>query len=245
MLASRTWGIKGPTLLFIHGFLGCKEDWTDLITELSPYCICHAIDLPGHGQSAFQSPIIESIGRSIQQLIPTPCIVIGYSMGGRIALMLKEKMPYLFDRQIIFSSHPGLSSSNEKKKKWEEDLRWIQLLRTTSFSEFIEKWYEQEIFASSRHHPQLMHRIKERRQHQTPAFLAQVLEELSLAKMVAPSILPHTFFFHGEQDLKYAALYSTILSLHPVIPIADAGHMIHLENPKMCAHQIKTLLNLC
>lgn len=245
MLASRTWGVKGPTLLFIHGFLGCKEDWTDLIAELSPYCICHAIDLPGHGQSAFQSPIIESIADSIQKLIPTSDIVIGYSMGGRIALKLKEMMPHLFNHQIIFSAHLGLSNPSEKKKRWEHDQKWIQLLRTSSMEEFIEKWYKQEIFSSLKDHPQLLQSIKERRQHQSPDFLAQVLEELSVAKMKKAPIPPHTFFFYGEQDLKYAALYSTIVSLHPVISIPNAGHMIHLENPKTCAHQIKTLLNLC
>lgn len=245
MLASRTWGVKGPSLLFIHGFLGCKEDWSELIAQLSTYCICHAIDLPGHGESPFHSPIIELVIESIQKLSPIPRTVIGYSLGGRIALKIKEKMPRLFDRQCIFSSHLGLDHPQEKKQRLEQDQKWIQLLHKTAFPKFVDKWYEQEIFHSLRNHPGLLESVKQRRKAQNPAYLALILEEWSLAKMEKIEIPSNTFFFYGTEDLKYAALYSTIASLYPVIPIPDAGHMIHLENPKMCADQLKILLNLC
>jgi len=40
-----------PTLLFLHGFLGCKEDWLPLMRPLSSRFRCISVDLPGHGES--------------------------------------------------------------------------------------------------------------------------------------------------------------------------------------------------
>ena len=42
---------KRPTLFFLHGFLGSKEDWLPLMRPLSRRFRCIAVDLPGHGES--------------------------------------------------------------------------------------------------------------------------------------------------------------------------------------------------
>ena len=45
-------GRKGVTVVLLHGFLGCKEDWAEVVARLTVAghrCVC--VDLPGHGAS--------------------------------------------------------------------------------------------------------------------------------------------------------------------------------------------------
>ena len=50
---SRVGSPDKPAVLFLHGFLGRKEDWSEVIAGLSnSFCaIAIAIDLPGHGSN--------------------------------------------------------------------------------------------------------------------------------------------------------------------------------------------------
>ena len=38
-----------PTVLLLHGFLGCAGDWDDVSGALALTCRCISVDLPGHG----------------------------------------------------------------------------------------------------------------------------------------------------------------------------------------------------
>lgn len=38
-----------PTVLLLHGFLGCAADWDDVSVALALTCRCVSVDLPGHG----------------------------------------------------------------------------------------------------------------------------------------------------------------------------------------------------
>ncbi len=105
-------------LAFLHGFLGDKEDWAEVIRYL-PDFTCLALDYPF--------------------VVPEGAIAIGYSMGGRIALSLPQP-------KIIISAHVGLTSGHEERKRWED--HWLHKLQTLPFEEFVHLWYEQPLFAT-------------------------------------------------------------------------------------------------
>lgn len=81
-----TGSLEKPPLLFLHGFLGSKEDWREVAVHLQETHCCYAIDLPGHGESQQQSHILESLFTTYLSLKLPPCPLIGYSLGGRLAL---------------------------------------------------------------------------------------------------------------------------------------------------------------
>ena len=121
--------------LFLHGFLGQKEDWDPLFSHLK-HLDCHAIDLPGHGTS----PMTEDIALTIKQAFSEAKTLIGYSAGGRIALELKERFPNDYGQVIVLSSHPGLTSEEERKERLAWDQKWIDLLKTEPIENFLDKW---------------------------------------------------------------------------------------------------------
>jgi 2-succinyl-6-hydroxy-2,4-cyclohexadiene-1-carboxylate synthase len=218
-------------LLFLHGFLGQKEDWEPLI-QLLP-CDCCCIDLPYEESD---------IPLAIQKEFPQAKMVIGYSAGGRIALELKSRFPKSYGRIIALSAHPGLQNDEEKKARWKIDQEWISLLKTAPFEEFLEKWYDQELFRTLKKHPQFPI-IFSRRAAQNPSHLAHFLERYSIAKKNAPEIDPRTIFISGKEDLKYVALYHRILPKLNFFTVENAGHAVHLENPVGCAEIIKGALD--
>ena len=183
-------------LLFLHGFLGQKEDWDPLFEALSSTIKVKAIDLPGHGGA----PRCEDIALAVKQQIKSAKIVIGYSAGGRLALELKERFPNDYDQIIAISTHPGLEKEEEKQTRLQIDEKWIKMLREDPFEHFLENWYAQEIF-----HPLIKNskfdQILKRRKKQDPQSLAWFLEKFSIAKKKTPEIHQSTIFIYGQEDL--------------------------------------------
>lgn len=214
-------------LLFLHGFLGQKEDWDPLLSHL-PGLNVQCIDLP------YQA---KDIALAVKEIAPSAKMIIGYSAGGRLALELKARFPNDYGKIIALSAHPGLKTEAEKKARWKIDEQWIDLLKNGPFEEFLDKWYAQELFSSLKKHPHFQSILK-RRKTQNPAHLANFLEHFSLSLKNAPEISPSTIFIHGKEDLKYAELYRTLRGIENIFTIENAGHAVHLENPKACAKLI-------
>ena len=218
-------------LLFLHGFLGQKEDWEPLI-QLLP-CDCCCIDLPYEE---------DDIALAIQKQFPKAKMVVGYSAGGRIALELKARFPKSYSRIIALSAHPGLKTEAEINARLKIDQEWINLLNTAPLEQFLDKWYDQELFQSLKNHPHFPS-IFSRRAAQNPAHLAHFLERYSLAKKKPPEIDPSTIFISGKEDLKYVDLYHRMCPKINFFTIENAGHAVHLENPVGCAEIIKGALD--
>lgn len=197
-------------LYFLHGFAGDVQDWNDVISFL---------------------PSFECIPLTYPFELPAKGILIGYSMGGRIAL--RSPLP-----KIIISGHPGLKTEEEKRVRAEKEQFWIQKLKDISINQFFEAWYEQPIFESLRNHPRFPS-ILERRLKKSPELLIEQIREHSLTKQ--PTLHRNTIFIHGEFDTSYKELYQKAKIASFEIP--QAGHACHVENPEGTARQIKILID--
>ena len=202
----------GIPLVFLHGFLGTAADWEPVCSYLPP-CPCIGLTLPGHGGTPFTEEFHIDIPRFH---------LIGYSMGGRIAMAYAKKHPEQIASLTVLSAHPGLKNEEERKLRWESDQGWAKLLLKLPIDDFLLQWYDQSIFKPFR--PDL----SMRREQNIPG-LAAALLHYSLAKqpvyeMDGPLV--------GERDMKFRALYK-----NPIL-VPNAGHMVHLENPEFVARKI-------
>ena len=207
---------NGVPLVFLHGFLGSSADWIPLVKHLPTFHI-FAIDLPGHGETPFHEEI----------KIELPYFhLIGYSMGGRIAMGYAKKYPEKIASLQIISAHPGFKTEEEKKKRFIHDQKWTDLLLKVPIDEFLMRWYDQPIFRPFV--PDISMRKK-----QNVAGLRSALLHFSLGKQERFEI---NQAYVGERDVKFLSLYSN----PNVIP--NSGHMVHLENPKALADQLQKRL---
>lgn len=215
-------------ITFLHGFLGSPEDWKEVQDELSLPSI--ALSLPGHGDAPLDFETFE-------KQIPEQAILVGYSMGGRLALHYAKKHPKKVKELILLSVNPGLKEGREERQAWDE--MWIAHLQNEGMESFLEKWYKQELFSSFR----FTEKIKQRRMKYLPDHLAEVMRDYSPAKMEnlwphLPYISSPLLFLFGENDIKYHAIGAELQPNFECAWIPNASHAIHLEAPKEVAHHI-------
>src|SRR6185312_14336000 len=106
---------NGPPLLLLHGFTGSHQSWHVLANRLGGGRRIVMIDLPGHGKSelpasqpwTFES-VIDDLAWIIESQLGGDADVLGYSMGGRMALALALAHPHRMRRLILESASPGI-----------------------------------------------------------------------------------------------------------------------------------------
>ncbi|MCC6145035.1 MAG: alpha/beta fold hydrolase, partial [Candidatus Hydrogenedentes bacterium] len=90
-----------PAVVLLHGFLGTRKDWRPVVDELTPDYRCISVDLPGHGGSFVKDPargftfeaFCDVLNERLDLLKADRIALVGYSMGGRMALYYALRHP--------------------------------------------------------------------------------------------------------------------------------------------------------
>ena len=113
-------------IVWLHGFMGSHKDWLPITSQIDHNSIC--IDLPGHGSAnhlrsnnGFEG-VMTYVVNALEKRNITRCHIVGYSMGGRLAMMLVTRFPKLFNKVVIESAHPGIISSKERENRYQQDI---------------------------------------------------------------------------------------------------------------------------
>lgn len=105
-------GTGEAALVFLHYFGGSANSWSKVIADLSNTFRCIAIDLPGFGDSEGESKklSVSNCAREVAQLIKTLAlkqyVLIGHSMGGKIALSLASLKPSGLTSLVLVAPSP-------------------------------------------------------------------------------------------------------------------------------------------
>ncbi|PJF26637.1 MAG: 2-succinyl-6-hydroxy-2,4-cyclohexadiene-1-carboxylate synthase [Phototrophicales bacterium] len=233
----RRWG-KGEALLMLHGFTGSGRVWESL--HFLGWRMC-AVDLLGHGETdAPTDPDryrIESAAADLASMLNEPVFVLGYSMGGRLALYLALHFPDKVRGLILESASPGLESEQERVTRALSDLALADAIERDGIAAFVDYWERLPLFASQTPDQRAMFRPI--RLGQRPHGLANSLRGMGAG--VQPSLwgrlheiaIP-TLILTGALDAKYCAIGERMASLMPhaqQVIIPNAGHTPHLEQP--------------
>jgi 2-succinyl-6-hydroxy-2,4-cyclohexadiene-1-carboxylate synthase len=73
-------------------------------------------------------------------------ILLGYSLGGRLALHACLSRPDLWRGAIIVGAGPGLESEGEKKLQLDRDRNWADRLKKEPLEQLVREWDEQPVF---------------------------------------------------------------------------------------------------
>ena len=101
-------GGRGEPLLMLHGWGVNSEIWTSLVDELKLFVMVYVVDLPGMGGSTLISPYtLDNIAKEIKANAPIKkCNILGWSLGGQVAMYLAIKMPEFVEKLILMSTTP-------------------------------------------------------------------------------------------------------------------------------------------
>lgn len=242
-----------PWLLLLHGFLGQKEDWNVIITQLPKTWTCLSIDLPGHGlcrpldDPHYPYPeVVKFLSQVVQTIVPpkAPLHVLGYSMGGRLALGLASHLPHRFKSLILESAHPGLKNQSQRNQRIEADEAIAQKMKVQNFAHFLKTWYSNPMFGKNfEDHKTVL--IKSRLST-SPHFAAKALRGYGLGTQ--PYFLPFLqttklpiLYIAGKEDLKFSKIAQDLAPQNQAMQVTCipvSGHNVHLQNPSLFSRHI-------
>ena len=234
-----------PIILLLHGFTGDSQDFSSVISLLSKKYCCLAVDLPGHGQTRVSGDeTCYNISNTAQALIHLlddlqidKCLLLGYSMGGRLALYMTLHFPERFEKVVLESASPGLKSEKDRSHRRQADSQTAQNLENSNIKDFILNWYDRPLFKSLKNSPNF-DQLVESRLANNPLELAKSLRHMgtgnqpSVWEKLAQNQIP-LLLLAGEDDRKFQDINAEIASLCPAATfkiIPKAGHNIHFEN---------------
>ncbi len=242
---SRTGDPSKPTVIFLHGFMGDHRDWDSVSSALSNDFDCVAVDLPGHGQSLGDAGeyVFASAATAIIDVADDvgadSFSVVGYSLGGRLALYFATLFAMRIDALILESASPGLRKKAERTARQKHDEALACHLKSQPLEQFIDAWYAQPMFTTMQRHTDRFATLCERRREQDATALANNL--IAMGTGAQPPVwgdLPDhhipTLLIVGEHDTKFRGIADQMAALSSAMEIEtipDCGHNVHFENP--------------
>ncbi len=251
----------GIPLVMLHGFTGSIENWQPLADTLAQHYTVIMIDLLGHGKT--NAPIDPNryrmewaacdIVRLLHTVTASPVNLLGYSMGGRLALYLTVHFPELVKSLILESASPGLADEQERAARREHDDALADRIERDGIEAFVDYWESIPLFATQQRLPADIRKcLRGQRLQNRPVGLANSLRgmgtgvQLSLWDDLA-TIQQPVLLMAGEMDTKFVSIAR---QMHDRIPhsrlktIPESGHTIHLEQPDAFAGQLITFVHM-
>ncbi len=250
----------GEPLLALHGFTGAASNWQQVAGILSKqnYELI-APDLLGHGatdapQEVARYRMAEAAAdvAGILDTLNLPVVnLLGYSMGGRLALYFALAYPNRVKRLVLESASPGLAGAEARKARVEADEALADWIETHGIVPFVERWEQLPMWASQAGLPagilaeQRAQRLKNRLHG-----LANSLRGMGtgaqpplwdeLGRLEIPTLL-----LNGELDGKFEGVGFLMAMRIPnvkQIVAPNVGHNVHLEMPAGFADAILSWL---
>ncbi|OUL24969.1 2-succinyl-6-hydroxy-2,4-cyclohexadiene-1-carboxylate synthase [Nostoc sp. RF31YmG] len=250
-----------PLILFLHGFMGNIYEFDEAIILLSDDFSYLTIDLPGHGKTqVLGSEECYTVPNTAQALINLldelqipQCFLVGYSMGGRLALYLNLHFPERFSKVVLESASPGLATEAERLERIQHDYqigrKLIRSLENDDFAAFLSNWYTQQIFGDIKNHPKYEFMLESRLQNH-PLELDKSLRFMGTGYQ--PSLWDKLkenknplLLLVGEYDRKFRDINQKMADIcenAQLKVIKKAGHNIHFENPREFIQNLRIFL---
>ena len=254
-----TQGDGQQDVVFLHGFLGSHAIFNEGLSEID-FASTHrliSVDLLGHGASGgaelhyrfSAKEQVADLAFFIGHYCQKPVILVGYSMGARLALSLATQHPNLCKGLVLESGHFGISSETERQSRQSLDAHRADEIMS-DYSSFLRYWEDISLF-NTPHARAINSAYKQIQQNQQPIWIANSL--LGFGAGTMPCVENRLTSLHmpvlllvGEDDSKFKAINQR---MHLMLPYSylsitkGAGHRVHWDNPKMWQKEIEMFIS--
>lgn len=238
--------MSAPHFVFVHGTFGRGSNWDRTRAQLHQQidCTSSVLDLPGHAARPLKANhnAFEQLTDALRDEVVQPSIIVGYSLGGRIALHAAlNAVPELPIRALVLEgANPGIDAPHARSRRAQLDAQRAEEIEREGLRAFLDRWYRLPLFGFDEHDDATRETlVKDRAAHKDPSSIARILRDASPGRV--PSLWPKLrelsiplAFVHGAKDERYATIGERLQQVCPqtqLHSIAHAGHNAHDEDP--------------
>lgn len=240
---------EGFPLLLSHGFTGSGENWRPFERYFGSASEMIMVDLIGHGETDTPSgtdrySILKAaadLHMLLDKLHITQTDMLGYSMGGRLAVTFAALYPDKVRKLVLESTTPGLRTEEEREARQKQDENLASRIRNEGVAAFVDYWERIPLFQSQMNLPhETRANLRRQRMQNNPIGLSNSL--IGMGTGSQPSWwdkladLPcETLILTGELDAKFCLIGQEMAERIPNAKhfcLEQAGHAIHVEQPE-------------
>ncbi len=238
---------EGSPVTLLHGFTQSGRSWHEIVSLMPAGWKWVLPDLRGHGATRVQpgapytmEACTEDLVRLWDSLGIARTHLVGYSMGGRLALHVAAARPERILSLLTIGAHAGLDEeAREGRRRGDEAL--AQRIENDGLEAFVNYWSSLPLFEGlERRGPSFLAQVRAARMDNHVAGLAESLRGMGAGAMrpvwneLGRVKVPATFVA-GQLDHGYAASARRLAaSVHEgrVVIVQRAGHTVHQERPE-------------
>ncbi len=222
----------------LHGAVGSADDWEPLASSLArnlgatmtPIDLWRFLEGERVSLSEFGALLNAEVRAQVGQ--GEAADLIGYSMGGRLALHALIDEPGLWRSAVIVSAHTGLEEA-QRPARLAHDAVWAELAECGDWADFLKQWNAQGVLAND-----VMPDRK--RLEKSRNAVARSLRDWSLGSQQDLRDQLHTIscpvlWVVGEKDAKFRAIAEQAIGMLPnarLEVVTSAGHRVPWEQPE-------------
>jgi 2-succinyl-6-hydroxy-2,4-cyclohexadiene-1-carboxylate synthase len=240
----------GAPVTLLHGFTQSGRSWQEVIAKMPEGWMWIVPDLRGHGDTQTRpgAPCsMDACMRDLEMLWNHLGVarthLVGYSMGGRLALHVAARRPERILSLLTIGAHAGLEEeAREGRRQGDEAL--AQRIEQDGLEAFVDHWSSLPLFAGlERRGPAFLAQARAERMNNHVAGLACSLRGMGAGVMepVWDDLISVSFpctFVAGQLDHGYVTSARRLASTVPdgrVEVVPRAGHTVHQERPEAFA----------
>lgn len=230
----------GPPVIILHGLFGFSDNWQTIAKALAANHLVITPDLRNHGRSPhINSHSYPEMAEDLRQFMEEnwihSAVVIGHSMGGKVAMQLALNNPDFIEKLVVVDIDPGQAEDNHSaifrallamdlskmKERKEAEQYLSEQIHDTGTRQFLLKNItrsENGTYSWKMNLPVLWEHFQD--------ILAPVQGE--------PFQKPALFIRGSRSNYIKPAETALIMSLFPqarIVTIEGAGHWVHADKP--------------
>ena len=258
-----SWGSQSaPPALLLHGFTGHGRSWAEAAQSFAVAGYrALAPDLLGHGRSpAPSNPERYHMARAaadlaslLDQSTRGAVHLLGYSMGGRLALYFALTYPDLLRSLTLVSASPGIASATERDERRRRDNALADRVERDGIAPFVDHWESLPMWKSQQRNlaPEQRRQLREQRLQNNPFGLANSLRGMGAGAQPAlhtdlPSVSAPALLIVGADDAKFVTVnrhMAQMIAQSHLVEFPKTGHTVHLEKPQAFTQAVLNFWN--
>ena len=230
------------TIYCLHGNLQLPSVWDALrgsfeetfgpMLRLEPWDIWHTLADGSDGLWPWADAFCTSIG---ERAVEEDALLLGYSMGGRLALHAILQRPDLWHAAVIVGANLGIEDQDARDARYQQDLKLGDRFVAEPWETLMAQWDANPVFCGRPFTGERQEKKFSRENIRRIFDVFSVGQQEYLLPRFADMVSPPILYISGEEDHTYSVLGERFAATCPAVThrvIAKAGHRVPWENPE-------------